>query len=106
MHYTLASMAVTIEKTDTPQSLSKINCRVGELLIKSKDTNAGNLYIGGKDVDKDKGFPLSPGESLALGGIRGSAEGGQFDLLYSFVSGTAGDSVVVLLNKAMEAGQV
>src|SRR5688572_31773629 len=60
---------------------------VETVLLKAASTNAGTLYLGPTGVLATNGFPLAPGESIAIDASELSA---------IFVIGTAGDDLAIL----------
>lgn len=61
---TIKSVRKTVTTAGTAEALSASEDIWEGIVIKALDTNQGNVYLGGSDVDNANGFPLSAGQAL------------------------------------------
>lgn len=90
----------TVTTAGTRVALSATSLKMLSVALRAADTNGGTVVVGAVTVvaaaSTRRGFPLKPGESIALNGGH-SGDGGAIDLADVYIDSTAdGDKVTYL----------
>lgn len=67
---TLTSFAKSISAAGTAERLIASSTITAEAVIQAHPDNAGNIFIGGSDVDSSNGYILEPGDSFSIASLR------------------------------------
>lgn len=92
---TFQSLAKAVTVAGTAEPISSTSLVVQSATIQADPENAGNVYLGGTDVDLSNGVVLEPGKAFNIP-VRSLADKGGIDLQKVYIdAATSGDEVRV-----------